>query len=139
MCLVSLLLSMFIIYCSLSIIFPFIIYCSFLIIFPFIILVRLAGSSNGGDDQEIYMRVFLSQNYNKNDYSDQTFYNDEDEIVFSVHPKHLRIVVWTGQITTLFRPPSMGRTSPIHGLFLKLTNNKELFKEAVTEFTVSMC
>ena len=98
----------------------------------------IAGSKSEDNDQEIYMRVFLSQKYDKNDYCDQAFYNDEDEIVFSVHPKHLRIVVWTGQITTLFRPPSMGRTSPIHGLFLKLTNNKELFREAVAEFTVSV-
>ena len=85
------------------------------------------------------MRVFLSNTYNKNDYCDQTFYNNEGEIVYSVHPKHLRIVIWTGQITTLFRPPSMGRTTPAHGLFLKLTSDIELFKSEVAEFTVSGC
>ncbi|XP_066910238.1 uncharacterized protein [Clytia hemisphaerica] len=90
------------------------------------------GTTSTG--KELYVRVFLSQNYNKNDYCDQAFYNTDDEIVYSVHPRHLRIVFWTGPIETVFRPPSMGRTVPMHGLFLKLTDNMDLFKQSVAEF-----
>ena len=101
-----------------------------------LLIVFLASKEGTSTGNELYVRVFLSQNYNKNDYCDQAFYNTDDEIVYSVHPRHLRIVFWTGPIETVFRPPSMGRTVPMHGLFLKLTDDMDLFKQSVAEFEV---
>jgi len=84
----------------------------------------------------LYIRVFLS-NYGKNDYSDQTFYHEDGEIATSIHPKFNRIIIWTGGVETLFRPPSMGVTNPQHSVFLKLTDDLEIFKEGFAKFTVS--
>ena len=74
----------------------------------------------------------------KHAYSDQTFYDDNDEIIASVYPKVLRIVVWTGDVKTLFRPPSMGFEQVEESILIKLSADETLFKKGEKEFLVSV-
>jgi len=83
---------------------------------------------------KIFMRIFLTDGIDKHAYSDQAFYDNEDEIFTSVQPRHGRIVVWTGNVSTLFRPPSMGYEYVEYSLFVKLTADEELFRGGVDTF-----
>ena len=75
------------------------------------------------------MRIFLNSDISKHDYCDQTFYDEEGEIITSIFPKFGRVVVWTGELKTLMRPPSMGRLQPEYSVLVMLTHDMKLARE----------
>ena len=84
------------------------------------------------------MRIFLTTGMGKHAYSDQTFYDENNEIFASIYPKAFRIVAWTGNVSTLFRPPSMGYEQSEYSLFVKLSTDIELFKKGTRDYDVSI-
>lgn len=94
--------------------------------------VAFKGDEDATD--KIFIRIFLTPNMGKNAYSDQTFYDENDEIFASIHPKVNRIIAWYGNVSTLFRPPSMGNQQPEYSLFVKLTPDTTLFNKACEDF-----
>ena len=107
-------------------------------ILNWVLILNLLLTAEEDPTNKLFMRVFLTRGMSKHSYSDQTFYDENDEIFAPVYPRVNRIAIWTGNVSTIFRPPSMGHEGDEHSLFVKLTSDLELFKEAFEIYSVKL-
>lgn len=107
-------------------------------IFNDVLILNLLLIADEDPTNKLFIRVFLTRGMSKHSYSDQAFYDENDEIFASVYPRVNRIVIWTGNVNTIFRPPSMGHEGDEYSFFVKLTSDLELFKEAFELYSVKL-
>ena len=64
------------------------------------------------------------------------FYDDNEDIFGSVHPKFGRTVVWNDNVDFIFKPPSMQHISGEYSLFIKATLDKVKYEESIERYKV---
>ena len=82
------------------------------------------------------IRIFLTEVFRKNDYSEIVFYDGKGDIFGSVHPKFGRVVIWNDTTDFIFKPPSMNQFSGEYSLFIKASTDKSKFDESNLIFKV---
>ncbi len=95
-------------------------------------MVLLKGQNNG----DLFIRIFLTEKFKKNDYSELVFYNKQEEIFAAVHQRLGRAVIWNDTTDFIFKPPSMNHHGGEKSIFIKATEDREKFKEAVAKYKV---
>ena len=90
----------------------------------------------GKSDGDIFIRIFLTKGFKKNDYSELIFYNENEEIFASIFPKYGRVVVWNDTADFTFRPPSFNVEQGEYSLLIKVTEDESKFIKHEEKFQV---
>ncbi|XP_038073758.1 uncharacterized protein LOC119741890 [Patiria miniata] len=98
------------------------------------------GLDKQGLDTEYSWRVFLTPDWQINDYGDLMFYDRNDkggkqEAVLTVHPRMGRFVLWDSSLSFVYHPPSMGYIQGLLSITGQLTSskNKMKFQDEITD------
>ena len=86
---------------------------------------------------DIFIRIFLSKEQKKNDYSELMIYNKKEEVIASIFPKYGRVVLWNDNTDFIFKPPSMNVEQAEYSLLIKMTKDKTKFTKSMEKFKVS--
>lgn len=88
-------------------------------------------ADNNGDVSAI---VYLTGKWQKNDYGDIIFYENNKEIVCAVHPVMFRMVMFDSSIEHLYKPPSIDHSGPLRTIHFKLTSSKDKLNRAIQDY-----
>ena len=85
---------------------------------------------------ELLARIFLNNDFKKNDYGEAIFYQEDGEILTAIHPRHGRLVVWNSSVPFIYKPPAMSYVQGQYALTLKLSPVKQKMETAVEKLKV---
>ena len=102
------------------------------------IVVRseLPKSSIDADDSDgdVSAIIYLTGKWQKNDYGDILFYDNNKEIVSAIHPVMFRMVMFDSTIEHLYKPPSIDHSDPLRTIHFKLTTSKNKLNKAIQDY-----
>ena len=85
----------------------------------------LFSSAVNDTNNELWARLYLHSDFNKNDYGETIFYKADGEILTAVHPRPGRLVVWNSSIPFIYKPPAMSYLQGQYTLTFKLSPDRE--------------
>ena len=84
------------------------------------------------------LRIFLNQDFKKNDYGESLYYKDNGEIFAAVHPRMGRLVVWNVSVPFIFKPPAMSYVQAQYDIVIKVSTSKEKIEQSIQETKVRL-